>query len=242
MRAYLTSMTATLLLGCGLQFHGAAMAAPCDGSSDPCSIDLGRASANFTTGAASYWAEAVLVNGSDASFNANPQLMSVFQVTHAAGSDSFLVQPQVYAYVGGSGVQGLHEVAANLQFIGLSFTANAGYQITGVQAVVKGSYAPVGNAYGGVGVPGVPQWNGESFTSTFALDPAAADVWVGFSLAASYLEGEDGTADSYGAGSASIDSLEFVVSVTAVPEPASFALLGAGLAFLAWRRQLTKPR
>ena len=140
------SSTALLLCG-GLQFAGAAaMAADCDGSSDPCSVDLGRVTASFAAGAASYGAEVLLVNGSDASFSP-PQSLPALQVIHTAASDGFRIQPQLYAYVGGSGVQGLHEVVATLQFAGLSFTADPGYQVNGVQAVITGSFSLVGNGY-----------------------------------------------------------------------------------------------
>ncbi len=218
-----------------LQFvASSAAAAPCDGSSDPCTIDLGRASANFATGAASYYAEAVLVNGTDAYYGVNPQFLPTLQVTHTAGSDGFTFQPQMYASVGGSGIQGLFEVAATLQFTGLSFTAEPGYQITGLQAVVKGSFSLVGNGYGGLSLPGPLQWVDQNFTAMVPLDPAAADFQTGFTVAASYVEGEDGTALSYGTGSASIDSVAFIVSISPVPEPGSWVLLAAGGALLPW--------
>lgn len=235
MRGVLNSTSAALLLCCGLQFGGTtAIAATCDGSSNACSIDLGRATANFAIGQASYAVEAFLVDGSDASFGGHAQPLASFQPTHAAGSDGLLVQPQIYAYVGGSGIQGLHEAAATLLFRGLSFSADAGYEITGVQAVIKGSYALAGNAYGQLNVPGAFQWDGQNFTASFALDPAAADFYVSLDVAASYVEGEDGTALSYGAGSASFDSLEFIVNVSPVPEPAPALLLAAGAALLPW--------
>lgn len=235
------SSTALLLCG-GLQFAGAAaMAADCDGSSDPCSVDLGRVTASFAAGAASYGAEVLLVNGSDASFSP-PQSLPALQVIHTAASDGFRIQPQLYAYVGGSGVQGLHEVVAMLQFAGLSFTADPGYQVNGVQAVITGSFSLVGNGYGGLGMPGAVQWNDSNFSTTVALDPAASDLSIGFSLAASYVEGDDGTAASYGAGSASIDSLEFIVSVSPVPEPAPAALLAAGAVVLHWLARRRRAR
>jgi len=220
---------ATSLLSCGLP----SFAATCDGTSEPCTLDLGRATANFAAGAASYFAEAVLVSGSDMSLGADPALLSVTHTTHGATSDSLVVGPQIYAYVGGSGIQGLHEASATLQLTGLSFTADPGYQITSVQAIVKGSFSLVGNAYGGIGVPGTAQWTpAPNFTSTWSVDPGSADVVLGFTAAASYLEGEDGTAASYGAASASIDSLEFIVNVAPVPEPRPAALLALGGALL----------
>ncbi|RZJ02547.1 MAG: PEP-CTERM sorting domain-containing protein, partial [Rubrivivax sp.] len=149
---------------------------------------------------------------------------------------------QIYTYVGGSGVQGLHEVVANLSFTGVSFAAEAGYQITSVSAVVKGSYYTVGDAYGSVNIPAAVHWSGENYTATLALDPAVADLSIGFSLAASYLQGEDGTALSYGAGSASIDSLEFIVGVSPVPEPATAALLAVGGAMLPWLARRRRSR
>ena len=226
----------TALLLCGLQLTTpVAMAAACDGSSAPCTIDLGRASATFALGADSYYAEAVLVNGQDVSVNANPYLLSVAQVTHAANSDSLIIQPQIYANVGGSGFQGLHEAAANLQFTGLSFAADPGYYVVSVQAIVRGSFALVGNGYGGIAAPGIVQWDTPpSFIATTLIDPAAADTSVGFTVAASYLEGEDGTAASFGTANASIDSLEFVVTVSPVPESSTAALLLMGAAMLPW--------
>lgn len=237
MRAFAPLALAASLLCCGLP----ALAAPCDGSSDPCTIDLGRASASFAAGAASYFAEAVVVSGSDMSLSANPQLLSVTQISHGGGSDSFIVNPQIYAYVGGSGVQGLHEASATLQFTGLSFAADPGYRITSIQAIAKGSFALVGNGYGGLLVPGVPQWGvPPSFTATWSVDPANADVTLGFSAAASYLEGDDGTAASYGTASGSIDSLEFVVNVSPVPEvpPTALLALGGALLWLKGRRRV----
>jgi hypothetical protein len=233
-RSWKLSLTA-LLLSCGLQFVAtAATAAPCDGSSDPCSIDLGRATANFATGAASYYAEAVLLNGTDAYYGVNPQFLPTVQLTHSAGSDGFTFQPQMYASVGGSGIQGLFEVAAMLQFTGLTFAAQPGYQITRLQAVVKGSFSLVGNGYGGLSLPGPLQWVDQNFTATVSLDPAAADFQTGFTVAASYVEGEEGTALSYGTASASIDSVAFIVGVSPVPEPDSWAMLAAGGVLLPW--------
>lgn len=232
-------ISTALLLACALQLPAAA--AECDGSSDPCSVDLGRASAHFASGAATYFSEVMLINGSDASFSPGPQSLPPLQLTSSSGSDGFRVQTQVYAYVGGSGVQGLHEVMATVQFSGLSFTADAGYRIDGVQVVVTGSFDLVGDAYGGIGVPGSPQWSGPNFVASAPLDPAAADVSIGFSIAASYLEGDDGTAVSYGAGSASLDSIEFIVSVSTVPEPAPAALLASGATLLAWLARRRRP-
>jgi len=223
-----TPASAALLLCLGLPIVSA-VAAPCDGSSDPCTLDLGRATASFAAGAASYFAEATVVQGTDVSVNANPQLLTAMQIAHSIGSDRFIVSPQIYANVGGSGIQGLHEASATLQFTGLSFTANPGYQITGVQAIVKGSFVLIGNAYGGLGMPGAVQWTvPPSYAATWSIDPASADVALGFNIAASYLEGDDGTAASYGAAGASIDSLEFVVSVSSVSEPDAAALLALG--------------
>ena len=70
MRGILTSASMALLLCSGVPAFGA----PCDGSSDPCTIDLGRASASFASGAASYVAEAVVVSGSDMSLGADALL------------------------------------------------------------------------------------------------------------------------------------------------------------------------
>ena len=236
------SSTAALVLGGCLLFAGSAATAACDGSSDPCAIDLGRASANFASGAASYYAEAVLLNGSDAYYNASPTFLPALQILHTANSDGFSFQPQIYASVGGSGIQGLHEVAASLQFTGLSFTADPGYRITSLQAVLKGSFSLVGNGYGGLALPGPLQWSGTSFTAVLSLNPAAAELTTGFSVAASYVEGEDGTAASYGTGSASIDSLEFIVGVSPVPEPAAAALLVMGGALLPWLARRRRAR
>lgn len=223
--------TLALLLG-GLLSNHTAQAAPCDGSSSPCSVDLGRASVNFAIGAAAYSAEAFLVDGSDASFSFSPQFLPTLQVSHGTGQDSFSFLPSISAYVGGSGVQGMHSVAAFLRFSHMSFTPADGYQITGVQAVLTGSYSLTGNAFGTLTVPGAIDWTGQNFSATWALDPAAADVDVSFTIAASYVEGDDGTAASYGAGSASFDGLAFIVNVSPVPEPATTALLLLGITAL----------
>ena len=237
-----TSMAAAAgLLAFGWQFGASAAWAACDGSSDPCSIDLGRATAHFSTGAASYFAEMLPVNGSDFSMGAHPSFLPTLEVREGADADGFVFAPGIYASVGGSGIQGLHEVAANMQFAGLSFTADAGYQIVGVQAVLKGSYVLVDNGYGSLNVPAALQWDGQNFTATLSLDPAEANLSLGFSIAAGYIEGEDGTAISYGTASATFDSLEFLVAVTPVPEPASALLWAGGAAGLAglgrWRRR-----
>jgi hypothetical protein len=123
MRGFWTSSPAASLViaCCGLQFGAtAAMAAACDGSSEPCSIELGRVSANFANGAASYYAQALLVNGADAVYGASPEFLPALTRTHTADSDGLRLLPQVYGSVGGSGIEGLHEVTALLQFTGLS--------------------------------------------------------------------------------------------------------------------------
>jgi hypothetical protein len=224
---------AALILGGSLFLgHAAHAAPPCDGSSTPCSIDLGRASAHFGIGAAAYTAEAWLTDGSDASFSANPQFLPTLQISHGAGQDGFHFLPSISANVGGSGIQGMHEVAGRLQFTSMSFTAAAGYRITGLQAVLTGSYALEGNAFGYLNVPGAIDWTGQNFSATWNLDPAAADVDLSFTIATSYVEGEDGTALAYGRASASFDRLAFVVSVSPVPEPGSAGLLLLGAAAL----------
>lgn len=100
MRRFLVTLASAALLLClGLPL-APAVAAPCDGSSDPCTIDLGRATASFAAGAASYFAEAMVVQGTDVSVNANAQLLSSTQVTHGAISDSLIIGPQIYSSVG----------------------------------------------------------------------------------------------------------------------------------------------
>lgn len=234
MRPFPSLASAAVILSCCVPVcSGSAAAATCDGSSDPCSVDLGRAVVRFATGAVSYFTEAVITMGNDASVNASPYFLPL-NVTHTASSENFIIGPQIYTYVGGSGIQGFHQVVATLQTTGWSFAAEPGYQITNVEAVVKGTFYTVGDAWGYVNIPAAVHRSDDQYTATLSLYPPAADMSIGFEISASYLQGEDGTALSYGAGSASIDSVEFIVSVSPVPEPASAALLGVGLAVMPW--------
>jgi hypothetical protein len=213
-------------------------AAACDGSSDPCSLDLGRITVDFSQGAASYVAEALVLYGSDAYYGAASGFLPSVQAIHGADVDGFAFSPQVYASVGGSGINGYHEVHASFEFSDIGFFAKPGYRIDSIDFVVTGSTAWVGDAYASFGLPAAMVFNGNDFSASGSWGAGGSTSFRGeFNVSASYLQGDDGTAISYGTANASFDRVSFTAHVSAVPEPQAAALLWAGLGLLACRRR-----
>jgi hypothetical protein len=226
---------ATALGGVLLAAAAPALAAGCDGSSDPCTLDLGNVTATFAEGAASYFADAQFTQGNDGSAYAFPDFLSTLQVVNTPGRSGFSFTPQLYANVGGSGFNGVHEVVGYFDFHGVSFAAKPGYRIDGLEFKVSGNRSSVGDATAFVGVPGITVYDGDNFEATAALNPGDASVHAEFTINAVYLADEYGGAIYYGAASASFSAASFIAQVSAVPEPQTWALFGLGAAVLAAR-------
>ncbi|MEF8701343.1 MAG: hypothetical protein V5B33_18925 [Candidatus Accumulibacter sp. UW20] len=96
----------------------------------------------------------------------------------------------------------------------------------------------------GLLLPGVPQFVGDQFTAESLLAPGTPQFIAAFTVSASYEEGEDGTAASYGTASAFFNSASIVAQVSAIalPEPAGFSLwLLGGFALAAAQRPSAGP-
>ncbi len=237
MKKHLTKLMTTASLG--LLASSLATAAACPPNSDPCTVDLGNATVTFGQGSGSYFADAALNMGSDGSYSAVPDLFSTFSIVHQSGGDGFTFLPQVSGAVGGSGMNGFHEVVGYFRFIDMTFAAKPGYQLDGVQMSVTGTQNFFGDASATVTVPVAAISNGSNFSFSGPIDASNAFLQAEFVVNASYLEGPNGTALSYGTASASFDSATFVARVSAVPEPSHWAMLGlgAGLILLRSRQQ-----
>ncbi|WP_046113944.1 hypothetical protein [Aquincola tertiaricarbonis] len=232
----------TTLLGAAAH---AAWAAPgtCDGSSDPCSFDLGRVMVTLAQGAASYAAGAEFLNGEDGDYVFQPNLFSMLALTSAGATEGFSFVPGLQLRVGGSGRNGYHELRGWFEFSGLSFQAKPGWRLDGLQLQVIGSRNVVGDASWSYGLPFALQFNGDSFAGSGAINPDDAAVRAELTINAAYLEGEDGTAVSYGYATAGFESARFVATVSAVPEPGAVALWLGGAALLgAWGRRARPGR
>ncbi|MEF7614273.1 PEP-CTERM sorting domain-containing protein [Aquincola sp. MAHUQ-54] len=218
----------------------AAWGAACDGSSDPCTLDLGRVVVHFDQGAASYFANAELISGDDASFQAVPDFFSSLALQHAGATEGFSFTPIVYGAVGGSGKNGYNQLRGYFDFTGLSFQAKPGYRLDALWFHVAGYGSAVGDASFALGLPVGVAFEGDNFAGSGPLNPDDGSVHAEFVISAAYLEGEDGTAISYGYATAAFTAAAFTATVSAVPEPGPWALLLAGLAGVGLR--VRRPR
>lgn len=206
---------------------------------EECRLELSTVTIVFDSGVYNFTGETTF-NGTDGYVNGYtsgdfPELTLVDNGSSRAG---FSFVPTMNGQVGGSGFNGFHEGSALFQFTGLQFIARPGYQVDGVELSVSGYRSSVGNGSAAILVPGVPVFDGEQFTGTDTLDPFLAQSFAGgFNLSAFYQEGEDGTAADYGTASAGLTAASLMVHVSAIPEPATAALLLAGVFGLAARRR-----
>lgn len=227
-----TALPAALV---ALTAAGACLAAPpCDGSSDPCTLDLGRATVTFGQGAASYSAGAEQVSGGDSYYAAFAEFPSTLAPVHGTDHDGFSFVPQVYASVGGGGIDGFHEVAVWFEFRDVVFDAKPGWRLDRIAFTAFGSYGTVGDGYVTFGLmPAAPSLTADTFRMTTQLDPADASVRAGFTTAASYLQDPPtGGATLYGTANAAFGGASFLAYVSAVPESGRWLLTAAGLAAL----------
>ena len=209
----------------------------CDGSSDPCSFDLGRVTVTLAQGAASYNAGAEFLSGDDGDFMADPSLFSSLALQQSGATEGFSFAPSPQLRVGGSGRNGYHQLQGFFEFTGLRFQANPGWRIDALRLEITGQRNVVGDASWSYGLPFALSFNGESFSGSGAINPDDAAVRGELMVSAAYVEGEDGTAPVYGYATAAFQSARFVATVSAVPEPATLALWIVGLAGLVgWRR------
>jgi len=139
----------------------------------------------------------------------------------------FSFDPGMYGAVGGSGFNGYFEASASFLFTGLRFEARPGFAVTGVEFTVAGARDAVGTGYVALNLPTAPLFTGSEFVAG-RMYGNTEDLGASFYMSASYLEGEDGTAASYGTASARFSLASVVAHVTAVPEPATAWLLLAG--------------
>ena len=146
--------------------------------------------------------------------------------THGGLHVGFSFAPGMVGVVGGSGFNGTHEAFASFSFNGLQFIAKPGFQVDAVAFSVHGGLTQVGNGHVGLLIPGVPQFVGDQFTARDLYAPGTPQFIAAFSASASYQEGEDGTAVSYGTASAFFDSASIIAQVRAIPlsEPAGWSI------------------
>lgn len=223
---------------------GSAWAAPgsCDGSSDACSFDLGRVIVTLDQGAASYSAGAEFLSGDDGDYVASPSFFGTLALQQSGATEGFSFLPGLQLRVGGSGLDGWHELRGWFEFTGLRFQAKPGWRLDGLRFEVTGGRNVVGDASWYYGLPFGLDISGGRFAGGGPVNPDDAALRAELTVNAAYQQGEDGTAVSYGYATTSFDTARFVATVSAVPEPQTVALwlLGAGLlgARLAQRRTL----
>lgn len=224
---------------------GTGWAAPgsCDGSSDACSFDLGRVTVTLAQGAASYAAGAGFLSGEDGDAVFQPSLFPTLSLHSAGATEGFSFLPGLQLRVGGSGRNGYHELQGWFEFSGLGFQAKPGWRLDALRLEVTGSRNVVGDASWYYSLPFALQADGERLAGSGAINPDDASLRAELTVNAAYLEGEDGTAVSYGYATAGFDSARFVATVSAVPEPQTLLLWlgGAGLLW-AWQARVRRPR
>jgi hypothetical protein len=209
-----------------------AAAAVCDGSANPCTLDLGKVGVEFPQGAFSYAADALMTNGSDGYAGFASGFLPTLAEIHGAGTDGFSFNPQIVGNVGGSGINGVHEVQAFFEFNDIAFLAQPGYKIDQIDFIVSGSSGRVGDSSVDIVLPGPLVFNGEAFTSTAVLGAATTKFRGEFTINAVYVDGGADPPPFYGTANASFDKVSLVAHVSAVPEPQHAALLLAGLLVL----------
>lgn len=182
------------------------------------------------------------VIGYTAGTGAFPELVP----THTASRAGFSFVPTMQAEVGGSGVDGTHEASASFAFSALQFIARPGWRIDAITFEVDGTRYSTGNGSVALNLPGAALATGaQSFTSSGVFAPTTANFAASFGVGADYLEGEDGTAASFGTAGASFTAVRLLAHVSAVPEPSTPALwlLGAaGLGLIARRSRAAPAR
>lgn len=198
--------------------------------SDECRLELSTLTIVFDAGIYNFDGDSQL-NGSDGYVVGYTVGAGQFPDLDAVDSNGgtrvgFSFDPGMYGQVGGSGFSGDHEAFAYFTFNNLQFIPKPGYRLDGVEFTVAGSFSRVGNGYVALGVPGAVQFNGDQFTGSHLFDTFSLQqqYMAYFSANASYEEGEDGTAASYGTASAAFDFASLVAHVSAVPEPQVSAL------------------
>ncbi|WP_348752338.1 hypothetical protein [uncultured Aquincola sp.] len=215
----------------------AALPGSCDGSSDPCSFNLGRVSVSLAQGTASYNAGAEFLSGDDGDFVADPSLFNSLALQQSGATEGFSFSPNLQLRVGGSGRNGYHQLLGFFEFTGLRFQANPGWRIDALRLEVTGQHSVVGDANWSYALPFALSFNGDSFAGSGAINPDDASLRAELMVSAAYLEGEEGTAPVYGYATAAFQSARFVATVSAVPEPGALTLWLAGGAWLVgWRR------
>lgn len=176
-------------------------------------------------------------NGTDGyvyGYSSSADFPNLTAVDTAGGTRAgFSFVPNMVGQVGGSGINGYHEGSASFLFERMEFIAKSGFRVDAIEFTISGSRSQVGNGFAAIGVPGVPEFTGDSFVATALWTPNQTTFGGSISVSASYQEGEDGTAADYGTAFASFDSVRIVAHVTAVPEPATLFLCIAGLVLLA---------
>lgn len=222
-------------LATALPLAMAATPGTCDGSSDPCSFNLGRVTVTLEQGAASYNAGAEFLAGDDGDFVADPSLFSSLALQQSGDTEGFAFTPSPQLRVGGSGRNGYHQLQGFFEFTGLRFQANPGWRIDALRLEIAGQRNVVGDASWSYGLPFALSFNGDSFVGSGAINPDDASIRGELMVSAAYLEGEDGTAPVYGYATTGFQSARFVATVSAVPEPGTLALGLAGGAWLLMR-------
>ncbi|WP_046111834.1 hypothetical protein [Aquincola tertiaricarbonis] len=228
-------LASSIVLTCCAAGANAFSCAPTE--TEDCRLELSTVTVRWDKGIDNFIVDTQF-NGSDGYVNGYgssadfPNLTAVDTAGGTRAGFSFL--PNMVGQVGGSGINGYHEGSASFLFERMEFIAKSGFKVDAIEFTITGSRSQVGNGYAAIGVPGVPEFTGDSFVATALWTPNQTTFGGSISVSASYQEGEDGTAADYGTAFASLDSVRIVAHVSAIPEPAqAYMLLSGGLVLLA---------
>jgi PEP-CTERM motif len=148
-------------------------------------------------------------------------------------------------------------VAATVVFsMAFASPSHAGTEVLttiNLQGIAPNTITDIDVFYDGIGTISSPTVTGGTLAGTSSLTPGTSEVTVTFSSPVStgtvdftFLTSLTGSLQldhySYSGASGTITTLSSIVSVSAVPEPTSVALLGIGMTgFLAFRRLFKRP-
>ncbi|WP_157039823.1 hypothetical protein [Aquincola tertiaricarbonis] len=234
----LKSLVSGVVLACLTAGANAFSCAPTE--TQECRLELSTVTVRWDNGIDNFIVD-TQYNGTDGyvyGYSSSADFPNLTAVDIAGGTRAgFSFVPNMVGQVGGSGINGYHEGSASFLFKRMEFIAKSGFKVDAIEFTITGNRSQVGNGYAAIGVPGVPEFTGDSFVATALWTPNQTTFGGFISVSAFYQEGEDGTAADYGTAFASLDSVRIVAYVSAVPEPAQAYLMLAGALLLVAARR-----